>query len=120
MRRTAIKDLFAYCAFLLGFLGSAPFAWKYLALELERGNLAQGLWYFFGIVFAAGLFAGTAGLAAGFVIGWVWERYHRRRRRERQKRRELEEKGKVDTAPATPADELAAQRERKRRRLTGF
>jgi len=88
LRRTAIKDLTGYCGFLIGFLGSAPFAWGYLAAELERGSFARGLWYFFAIVFSTGVFAGTAGLATGFVIGWIWEQYHRRRRRERSRRKE--------------------------------
>ena len=34
LRRTAIKDLAAYCGFLLGFLGSAPLAWELLASQL--------------------------------------------------------------------------------------
>lgn len=120
MRRSAIKDLCAYCAFLVGFLGSAPFAWRYLTLELERGNLSRGLWYFFGIVFAAGLFAGIAGLCAGYVVGWVWEWYHRHRRRERQKLKERDEQKESETTSASAVDDLAAQRERKRRRMTGF
>ena len=53
LRRTAIKDLAAYCGFLLGFLGSAPFAWQLLVDQLDAGSFARGLWYFFGIVTAA-------------------------------------------------------------------
>ena len=85
LRRTAIKDLAAYCGFLLGFLGSAPFAWELLASQLDEGNFARGLWYFFGIVTAAGIFAGVAGLGTGFVIGVTWEQLHRFRRRARAK-----------------------------------
>jgi hypothetical protein len=80
LRRTAIKDLAAYCGFLLGFLGSAPFAWEQLADQLDAGSFARGLWYFFGIVTAAGIFAGIAGLGIGFVIGLSWEQVHRFRR----------------------------------------
>lgn len=80
LRRTAIKDLAAYCGFLLGFLGSAPFAWERLADQLDAGSFARGLWYFFGIVTAAGIFAGIAGLGIGFVIGLSWEQIHRFRR----------------------------------------
>ncbi len=83
LRRTAIKDLAAYCGFLLGFLGSAPFAWELLASQLDVGNFARGLWYFFGIVTAAGIFAGIAGLGVGFVVGVTWEQLHRFRRRAR-------------------------------------
>lgn len=85
LRRTSIKDLAAYCGFLIGFLGSAPLAWRYLAAEVEVGNFSQGLWYFFGVVAAAAIFAGTIGLGAGIVVGWLWERYHRHRRTQRQK-----------------------------------
>ncbi|MEO7368163.1 MAG: hypothetical protein ABIZ36_09410 [Gemmatimonadaceae bacterium] len=87
LRRTAIKDLAAYCGFLLGFLGSAPFAWELLASQLDEGNFARGLWYFFGIVTAAGVFAGVAGLGIGFVIGVTWEQFHRFRRRTRARKK---------------------------------
>ncbi len=83
LRRTAIKDLSAYCGFLLGFLGSAPLAWELLAGQLDAGRFARGLWYFFVIVTGAGVFSGIAGLGIGFVIGVVWEQLHRYRRRER-------------------------------------
>lgn len=87
LRRTAIKDLAAYCGFLLGFLGSAPLAWELLASQLDEGNFARGLWYFFGIVMAAGIFAGIAGLGVGFVVGLSWEQFHRFRRRARAKKK---------------------------------
>ncbi|MEO5904011.1 MAG: hypothetical protein ABIQ55_08375 [Gemmatimonadaceae bacterium] len=93
LRRTAIKDLAAYCGFLLGFLGSAPLAWELLASQLDEGNFARGLWYFFGIVMAAGIFAGIAGLGVGFVVGLSWEQFHRFRRRARAK-----EKAALDSA----------------------
>ena len=87
LRRTAIKDLAAYCGFLLGFLGSAPFAWEQLADQLDVGSFARGLWYFFGIVIAAGIFAGIAGLGIGFVIGLSWEQIHRFRRNKHAKQK---------------------------------
>ena len=43
----------------------------------------RGLWYFFGIVVAAGIFAGTAGLGLGYVAGILWEQNHRHRRRKK-------------------------------------
>jgi len=100
LRRTAIKDLAAYCGFLLGFLGSAPLAWELLASQLDEGNFAKGLWYFFGIVTAAGIFAGIAGLGIGFVIGLSWEQFHRFRRRSRAK-----EKAALDAKRATSPEE---------------
>jgi len=87
MRRTAIKDLSAYCGFLLGFLGSAPLAWELLAGQLDEGRFARGLWYFFGIVTGAGIFSGIAGLGIGFVIGLSWEQIHRYRRQVRSRRK---------------------------------
>jgi hypothetical protein len=87
LRRTAIKDLSAYCGFLLGFLGSAPLAWELLAGQLDQGSFARGLWYFFGIVFGAGIFSGIAGLGIGFVVGLSWEQIHRYRRQLRSRRK---------------------------------
>src|SRR6476469_9204411 len=87
LRRTAIKDLSAYCGFLLGFLGSAPLAWELLAGQLDAGNFAKGLWYFFGMVTGAGIFSGIAGMGIGFVIGLTWEQFHRYRRRIRGRKK---------------------------------
>lgn len=94
LRRTTIKDLAAYCGFLIGFLGSAPLAWPQLTAEIDRGNLVLGLWYFFGLVAVAAIFMGVVGLGVGFVIGWLWERYHRYRRSRR-----LESAGSSPSAP---------------------
>ncbi len=80
LRRTAIKDIAAYLGFLAGFIGSAPFAWGLLAVQLDGGRFARGLWYFFGIVTTAGIFAGIAGLGVGIAAGIVWEQIHRYRR----------------------------------------
>lgn len=56
----------------------------------------RGLWYFFGIVIAAGIFAGIAGLGSGYVGGVIWEQLHRHRRREILKAKAIAEA----TAPA--------------------
>lgn len=80
LRRTAIKDLAAYCGFLLGFLGSAPFAWRYLTAQIDNGDFARGLGYFLSYVTVAGLLTGGAGFLIGIAGGWIWERYHRYRR----------------------------------------
>ncbi len=83
LRRTAIKDIASYLAFLSGFIGAAPFAWGLLAAQLESGSFATGLWYFFAIVIAAGVFAGVIGLGLGTAAGLAWELLHRSRRRNR-------------------------------------
>jgi hypothetical protein len=80
LRRTAIKDLAAYIGFLTGFIGAAPFAWELLSDQLASGSFVRGLWYFFGIVIAAGIFTGTAGLGIGYAAGILWEQLHRHRR----------------------------------------
>ena len=83
LRRTAIKDIASYLAFLAGFIGAAPFAWGLLASQLETGSFVTGLWYFFAIVIAAGIFAGVIGLGLGTAAGLIWELFHRSRRRNR-------------------------------------
>lgn len=70
----------AYIGFLVGFIGSAPFAWGLLAEQLDAGRFARGLWYFFGIVTTAGIFAGIVGLGIGAATGVLWEQLHRHRR----------------------------------------
>jgi len=85
LRRTSIKDLAAYCGFLVGFLGAAPLAWPRLTEEIDRGNFVLGLWYFFGIVAIAAVSVGLMGLGVGFLIGSLWERYHRYMRARRSR-----------------------------------
>jgi hypothetical protein len=64
----------------------------------------RGLWYFFGIVVAAGIFTGTAGLGIGYATGILWEQIHRHRRRGRLKAQAAHEAATVDEAhvPARP------------------
>jgi hypothetical protein len=85
LRRTAIKDIAAYLGFLIGFIGSAPFAWGLLAVQLDAGRFARGLWYFFGIVTLGGVFAGIAGMGLGIAAGLMWEQVHRYRRAARNR-----------------------------------
>ncbi|HEY0243118.1 MAG TPA: hypothetical protein VGC52_10710, partial [Gemmatimonadaceae bacterium] len=99
LRRTAIKDVAAYLGFLAGFIGAAPFAWGLLSDQLADGSFVRGLWYFFGIVVAAGIFAGIAGLGFGFVAGVIWEQVHRHRRREILKAKAIAE-AKEDVSQA--------------------
>ena len=53
--------------------------------QLASGAFVKGLWYFFGIVVAAGIFTGIAGLGVGYVAGVLWEQIHRHRRSEKIK-----------------------------------
>ncbi len=101
LRRTTIKDLSAYVGFLTGFIGAAPFAWNLLSDQLASGAFVRGLWYFFGIVVAAGIFAGIAGLGLGYVGGVLWEHFHRHRRREKLKAKAQAESNPADTVAAS-------------------
>ena len=106
LRRTTIKDLAAYCGFLIGFLGSAPFAWPQLTGEIDRGNFVLGLWYFFGLVAVAAVSMGIVGLGVGFVIGWLWERYHRYRRGRRLENAETSPSAPVSLEPLLESPRL--------------
>ena len=99
LRRTAIKDLAAYIGFLVGFIGAAPLAWGLLSEQLASGSFVKGLWYFFGIVIAAGVFTGTIGLGLGYVGGVIWEHSHRLRRAEKLRRKAI-----ADAALARPEE----------------
>lgn len=71
----------------------------------------RGLWYFFGIVVAAGIFAGIAGLGIGYVGGMLWEQLHRHRRAEKLKAKALVESNLGDTVTAqTISDGVSAPR----------
>ena len=77
-----------------------------LSDQLESDAFVKGLWYFFGIVVAAGIFTGIAGLGVGYVGGVLWEQLHRHRRVEKLKRKAIAES---DTAThAAPASQDAA------------
>jgi GNAT superfamily N-acetyltransferase len=75
-----MTDMAGYVGFVIGFVGSAPFAWKYLSSGFEINDPGTGMLYFIGIVVAAGLVVGLAGLLLGAGAGFVWERAHRWRR----------------------------------------
>ncbi|MEO8193728.1 MAG: hypothetical protein ABI681_07745 [Gemmatimonadales bacterium] len=108
LRRTAIKDFSAYLGFLAGFIGAAPFAWTLLAAQLESGTFVRGLWYFFGLVLAAGIFTGIAGLGIGYAAGLLWEQFHRHRRRERLRGKALSEALDGETPDEAPPDDTPA------------
>ena len=105
--------------FLAGFIGSAPFAWGLLGSQLESGEFVRGLWYFFGIVTAAGIFAGIAGLGLGFVGGLLWEQFHRFRRRERLKQKEIVEASTITSNEAIAPPSIRDDDEPPRLQLVG-
>jgi hypothetical protein len=63
----------------------------------------KGLWYFFGIVVAAGIFTGIAGLGVGYVGGVLWEQVHRHRRVEKLKRKAVADEVKDGTVSESVA-----------------
>ncbi|HUF25666.1 MAG TPA: hypothetical protein VMM18_01695 [Gemmatimonadaceae bacterium] len=80
LRRTTIKDVSGYAGFIIGFFGSAPFAWPYLVAQAEDGDFTRGVWHFLLIIGAGAIVCAGIGLVFGAGIGWVWERLHRLRR----------------------------------------
>jgi ribosomal protein S18 acetylase RimI-like enzyme len=77
LRRTGIRDFVAGLAFLIGFIGFAPYAWPYLDADVKVGEIARGMLKFLGVVVAGGVSGGILGLIAGTVIGRMWEMIHR-------------------------------------------
>jgi GNAT superfamily N-acetyltransferase len=79
-RRSHITDLTGLIFFVVGWLGSAPFAWPYIKSGFDSGNPTVGIFRFAVVVFGAGIGLGLFGLVAGAVGGRVWEALHRGRR----------------------------------------
>jgi GNAT superfamily N-acetyltransferase len=79
-RRGNITDLTGLIFFVIGWMGSAPFAWRYIRAGLDTGDATSGIIRFAGVVFGAGISLGLVGLALGFVGGRIWESWHRLRR----------------------------------------
>jgi hypothetical protein len=70
----------------------------------------RGLWYFFGIVIAAGIFAGVAGLGLGYVGGLLWEQFHRHRRNARVMAKANADAAQPPTIATIREDEAVAPR----------
>jgi GNAT superfamily N-acetyltransferase len=79
-RRGNITDLTGLIFFVIGWMGSAPFAWRYIRDGLDTGDATSGIIRFAAVVFGAGISLGLVGLALGFIGGRVWESWHRLRR----------------------------------------
>jgi ribosomal protein S18 acetylase RimI-like enzyme len=82
LRRISIRDLTAFFGFLVGWIGSAAFAWPYLVVGWETGHFTRGVFQFLAVAFGAGLACGAGGLGLGAIAGAAWERRHRHRRTE--------------------------------------
>ncbi|MEO5590264.1 MAG: hypothetical protein ABIS03_11810 [Gemmatimonadaceae bacterium] len=96
LRRTAIKDIASYLGFLTGFIGAAPLAWGILSARLQSEDFVRGLWYFFAIVVATGIFTGIVGMGVGHVLAVLWAQLHRHRRRDQVAERAMAEARSAD------------------------
>lgn len=77
IRRSAITDLSAFFGFLVGFIGSAPFAYSFIRVGFETAQIVRGFAYFISVTMGAGVLVAIAGLGVGRGLGWFWERGHR-------------------------------------------
>ena len=57
--------------------------WLLIVRGVRRLDPAHGLWAFMWIVIKAALAGGLGGYAIGWIVGFFWERWHRRRRARR-------------------------------------
>jgi ribosomal protein S18 acetylase RimI-like enzyme len=77
LRRNAITDLSAFFGFLIGFIGSSPYAYTYLRVGFQTQEIVKGFTWFIGITFGTGVVLGIVGMGVGRVIGWFWENSHK-------------------------------------------
>ena len=79
----------------------------------------RGLWYFFGIVTAAGIFSGIAGLGIGFTGGVLWEHFHRHRRHKRLKEKTILEASNISVDETVSPLPIPAEDQPPRLQLVG-
>lgn len=103
LRRNAITDLSAFFGFLIGFLGSAPFAWPFLQVGFQTAEIVKGFAWFIGITFGAGVVLGIVGLGVGRLLGSIWEGSHRVVRRAKGQELPLDRASTPTTAVPAPA-----------------
>jgi ribosomal protein S18 acetylase RimI-like enzyme len=104
LRRNAITDLSAFFGFLIGFLGSSPFAWPYLQVGFQTQEIVKGFAWFIGITFGSGVALGVTGLGVGRLLGSVWEGGHKVMRRARGQ--EFAMAGSPSPTPAAFPDQV--------------
>lgn len=80
IRRGQITDLTGLVFFIIGWLGSAPFAWPRIKEGFDRGSPTSGIFKFAVFIFSVGIALGLFGMVVGMVAGRIWEMTHRRRR----------------------------------------
>jgi GNAT superfamily N-acetyltransferase len=104
LRRNAITDLSAFFGFLIGFLGSSPFAWPYLQVGFQTQEIVKGFAWFIVITFGSGVALGIIGLGVGRIIGSFWEGGHRVIRRAKGHEFAIDdaEAAEVESMPPAP------------------
>ena len=79
-RREDLAAGFAVAAGILAALTEGAFQWILIVRGVRRLDPARGLFWFMWIVGEAALLGALVGFAIGWVLGFMWERWHRRRR----------------------------------------
>ena len=81
LRAISIVDTTALLGFVVGFVGSSPFAFRYLMSGFDRfGDAATGVLQFIAMILGFGTLGGAAGMLGGVGIAALWQRWHKRRR----------------------------------------
>lgn len=82
-RRRTITESCIVAGGLLGGLWRGASTWLLLLHGIRRRNVAGGLFALEWSVVKGAVFGALVGAALGWVIGLIWERWHRRRRARR-------------------------------------
>jgi hypothetical protein len=69
---------------ILAALWRGAHQWLLIVRGVRRLDPAHGLWWFIWVVLKAALVGALCGYGIGWLSGYVWERWHRRRRARRQ------------------------------------
>jgi hypothetical protein len=75
-RRRRTVDGLALIGFLIGFLGSAPFAWPRFSAHWIAGDISGSVMVFIITIMVSGVVLGLLGMAAGQLSANVWNRRH--------------------------------------------
>ena len=79
-RRSSIRNVTSYVAFLVGFVLAGPYGWTLLRQDVEAYEFAHGVFRMVVALLGGGAALGIVGIGVGAVLGWIWERRHRRSR----------------------------------------